>query len=136
MEMIYALGEIDIAAHWLLHQLNGRKVIALHGSMGAGKTTLTAAILHAMGSTDHAASPTFSIINQYQLPAGQKMLHMDWYRLKDEEEALNAGVEDALYSGHLCLVEWPDKASGLLPDNTMHVEMMALNENERLLKLR
>ena len=60
---------------------------------------------------------------------------MDWYRLKDEEEALQAGVEDALYSGHLCLVEWPERAAGLLPENTLHVKLELVDEGKRKLTL-
>ncbi len=116
--MHFHIRDIDKAAAWVWQQAADRKVIAFFAPMGAGKTTLSSAMLQLMGSSDHAASPTFSIINEYLLPSGEVLYHMDWYRLKNEDEAIAAGVEDALYSGHRCLVEWPEKAEALLPADT------------------
>ncbi len=118
-----------------MQQAGQRRIIALFAPMGAGKTTLSGAILHALGSTDHAASPTFSLINEYALPDGSTLYHMDWYRLKDEEEAMAAGIEDALYSGHRCLVEWPERAPALLPPDALRVEILATDPETRLLKV-
>lgn len=133
MQRTFTLSEIDPFSSDLLQYLEGCncRVIALHGEMGAGKTTLVSALLRSMGSTDHASSPTFSIINQYTDAAGNPVYHMDWYRLRDEEEALNAGVEDPLYSGHWCLVEWPEKAASLLPEDTMHLYISTKGESTR-----
>ena len=133
MELLYQQHEIDKAAQWLLQQAGSRKVLAFFAPMGAGKTTLSAALLQLLGSTDHAGSPTFSIINEYALPNGETLYHMDWYRLRDEEEAIAAGVEDALYSGHRCLVEWPEKAPGLLPPDTLQVRIEPVDEESRRL---
>lgn len=133
MELLYQQNEIHNAAQWLLQQAGHRKVLAFFAPMGAGKTTLSAALLQLLGSTDHAGSPTFSIINEYLLPHGETLYHMDWYRLRDEEEAVAAGVEDALYSGHRCLVEWPEKAPGLLPPDTLLVRIEPVDEETRRL---
>lgn len=135
MDLIFTLSEIDMAAQKLLSfvQASGQKVIALHGEMGAGKTTLTGALLRTLGSSDAASSPTFSIINQYALSGEKHMYHMDWYRLRDEAEAINAGVEDTLYSGMLCVVEWPEKAPALLPPDTVHVHLKAVDADTRRL---
>jgi tRNA threonylcarbamoyladenosine biosynthesis protein TsaE len=84
--------------------------------MGAGKTTLIEAICAAKGVREHTSSPTFSIINQYGYTEdGEEKLiyHIDLYRLKDEEEIIQAGVEDCVYSGSLCMIEWPQKAPDL-----------------------
>ena len=99
--------------------------------MGAGKTTFITAFCKALGVESSISSPTYSIINQYNTVAGQMLYHMDLYRLRDEEEAINAGVEDALYSGNLCLVEWPEKAANLLPENTLNIYIEAVNDDER-----
>ena len=132
-ELIFKQEMLPDVASQLLPELGKWKVIALHGDMGAGKTTLVAALCEALGSEDLTGSPTFSIINQYQTRNGKTIYHMDWYRLKGEEEAVAAGVEDALYSGNICLVEWPDRAPALLPDDTLHLQILALDENTRKL---
>ncbi len=129
------MDEIDKAVQLLLKMLDKTRVIAFHAEMGAGKTTLVSALLKQLGSADVVGSPTFSIINQYQTSNGQTIYHMDWYRLKDEEEAIEAGVEDALYSGQLCLVEWPERAAGLLPPNALHLAIETTGENQRKLRI-
>jgi tRNA threonylcarbamoyladenosine biosynthesis protein TsaE len=133
--MEFHIREIDTAAQWVLEQAAGHPVIAFYAPMGAGKTTLSSAILQALGSIDHAASPTFSIINEYLMPDGTTLYHMDWYRLKSEEEAMAAGVEEALYSGHRCLVEWPEKAESLLPDNTARFYIEITGPETRSIKM-
>jgi len=133
--MEYHIRDIDKAAQWVWQQAAGRKVIAFFAPMGAGKTTLSSAMLQAVGSCDHAASPTFSIINEYALPDGSTLYHMDWYRLKSEEEAIAAGVEDALYSGHICLVEWPEKAEALLPAETARFSIEIFSPETRSIKM-
>jgi tRNA threonylcarbamoyladenosine biosynthesis protein TsaE len=131
MEIIYKLSAISQASEQLLAQLNDTKTIAFHGEMGAGKTTFITAFCKALGVESSISSPTYSIINQYKTIAGQIIYHMDLYRLRDEEEAINAGVEDTLYSGELCLVEWPEKAASLLPENTLNIYIEAVNDDER-----
>lgn len=126
MEICFHLQEIQSCAEkfWQRHLL--QKVFAFHGSMGAGKTTFIHALCTIKGVTDTVGSPTFSIINEYKYPGG-KIFHIDLYRLKDEEEALRAGVEDVLYSGELCLVEWPDRAPGIFPPDTVEVKIEVLD---------
>jgi tRNA threonylcarbamoyladenosine biosynthesis protein TsaE len=133
MERIFSLNQIDLVARELLDFLQKRpsKVIAMYGEMGAGKTTFVNALVRALGSIDTTGSPTFSIINQYADANGKPIFHMDWYRLKDEEEALQAGVEDPMYSGHWCFVEWPQKAEWLLPEQCIKLELTTLDPNTR-----
>ena len=135
MEVIFSLNEIESAAENLLGQTGNYKVFAFHGEMGAGKTTFIHALCQAMGVEDIVSSPTFSIINEYKTKQRQTVYHMDLYRIKDENEAINAGVEDCLYSGNICLVEWPDKAAGILPDNTLHLYITSIADNTRKLKI-
>jgi tRNA threonylcarbamoyladenosine biosynthesis protein TsaE len=135
MEVNFSLNEIDAAAKELLAQTGNYKVFAFHGEMGAGKTTFIHALCQVMGVEDVVSSPTFSIINQYITKDGQMVYHMDLYRIKDENEAINAGVEDCLYSGNICLVEWPDKAAGILPDDTLHLYLTSIADNTRKLRI-
>ena len=131
----YSLGEIQKAGFWLWHQLQKCRVIALHGPMGAGKTTLVHALCDQLGVKDSVSSPTFSLINEYILPEGETMYHIDLYRIRDEQEALDAGMEDALFSGDYCIVEWPEKAPGIFPDETLHVTIQVNEDQTRTIKL-
>lgn len=141
MEVNFTLEEIQQAAGKLLADAAHYKVFAFHGEMGAGKTTFIHALCEVMGVKDAVTSPTFSIINQYktndpQGPAGgQTIYHIDLYRVKDENEAINAGIEDCLYSGNICFVEWPEKAESIFPDDTLHITMTLVDDNSRKLKL-
>ena len=133
MDSYFSLNDIELAARQFIENTAGRKVFAFHGDMGAGKTTFINTICKQLGVEDVVSSPTFSIINQYQTNTGQTIYHLDLYRLKDEEEAIMAGVEDCLYSGHYCFTEWPEKAPGLFPDNTVHCFLtLAGNESRKL----
>ena len=133
MEIIFKLDNIHAAAEAFLVGIGSNKVIAFHGEMGAGKTTFIHALCEAMGVKSNISSPTFSIINQYTSAKGSSIYHMDLYRLKDENEAINAGVEDCLYSGNTCLVEWPEKAPGIFPDDTLHITITMMDANTRKL---
>ena len=135
MDLIFSLDEIDNAAQQFLKLTEGRKVFAFHAEMGSGKTTFIHAVSEALGTKDTIGSPTFSIINQYQLPGTSFIYHIDLYRLKDEDEALQAGVEDCFYSGNYCFIEWPEKAAALLPHDTVHVSISPLNNDTRKLTI-
>jgi tRNA threonylcarbamoyladenosine biosynthesis protein TsaE len=130
MELRFQLQDIEHAASvfWQAYPL--QTVFAFHGNMGAGKTTFIHELCVARGVTDTVGSPTFSIINEYRYPGGS-IFHIDLYRLKDEEEAIWAGVEDVLYSGSLCLVEWPDRAPDIFPPETVHVRLEVLDPDTR-----
>lgn len=106
--------------------LQKHKVLALHGELGAGKTTFTTAFCHYLNTRETPDSPTFSLVNQYafedQKGCEQIIYHTDWYRLKDEEEARMAGIEDMLEEQYAwCVIEWSQNAPGLLPENTLHL---------------
>jgi len=135
MEVNFTLDEINQTAAKLLADTKSYKVFAFHGEMGAGKTTFIHALCETLGVKDVITSPTFSIINQYKASDGQTIYHMDLYRVKDENEAVNAGVEDCLYSGNICFVEWPEQAPGIFPDDTLHISISSVDDNTRKLKL-
>lgn len=134
MELRFTLGTIHQAAEQFLQLLNGKKVVAFYGLMGAGKTTFVHALCDVLKVTSTAGSPTFSIINQYQYPGGS-LYHIDLYRLKDEEEAVRTGVEDCLYSGDLCLVEWPERAEGIFPENTVRARLQVIDPGTRTITI-
>ncbi|MEO5892661.1 MAG: tRNA (adenosine(37)-N6)-threonylcarbamoyltransferase complex ATPase subunit type 1 TsaE [Ferruginibacter sp.] len=135
MEVIFTLEEIGKVAGNVLEITAAYKVFAIHGDMGAGKTTLIHALCEAMGVKDNISSPTFSIINQYSSEERNIIYHMDLYRLKDEDEAISSGVEDCLFSGNTCLVEWPEKAPGIFPDDTLHLFLTAIDTFTRKLEI-
>ena len=135
MVVDFTLNEIDRAADKLMSIIGNRKVIAFHGDMGAGKTTFIHALCQLMKIKDVIGSPTFSIINEYNTDAGDIVYHLDLYRLKDEQEAIAAGVEDCLYSGNVCMVEWPEKAPGIFPPDTIHCYLTSTGNNERKLQI-
>ena len=135
MNFNYKLNEIGNAAASFWQAIADKKIVAFHGNMGAGKTTFIHALCELKGVKDVIGSPTFSIINEYYFPGGM-IFHIDLYRLKDEQEAIRAGVEDCLYSDHICFVEWPDKAPGIFPPDTVHVSIEVINSDTRQLTLK
>ncbi len=131
MDAIFELNQIHSVAEVLWKEGKNFNVWAFHAPMGSGKTTCIHAICAYLGVQTTVSSPTFAIINEYQLANGDAIFHMDWYRLKNEQEALQAGVEEVLLSGHTCFVEWPEQAIGLIPPNSWHLQMEILNEHTR-----
>jgi tRNA threonylcarbamoyladenosine biosynthesis protein TsaE len=131
MELIFTIDKIDMAARQLIDQIGAASILAFEGEMGSGKTTFIKALCLEMGVTGAVSSPTFSIINEYKTQTGQIIYHMDLYRIKEEVEAINAGVEDCLLSGNICLIEWPDKIVGLLGANTMHLSVQVVDFTTR-----
>jgi tRNA threonylcarbamoyladenosine biosynthesis protein TsaE len=132
MTITFRLEDITEAAQRCWDAIGQRKVVAFHGAMGAGKTTFIHALCRAKQVSGALSSPTFSIINEYAYPGGI-IYHIDLYRLDQEEEAFRAGVEDCLYSGHTCLVEWPERAEALFPDDTVHAYIEMTDQQTRRL---
>jgi tRNA threonylcarbamoyladenosine biosynthesis protein TsaE len=138
MEWGFSLDTINDVAKEFWKAIGSKTVVAFHGPMGSGKTTFIHALCDVKGVKDIVGSPTFSIINEYEYDCeGTKkvLFHIDLYRLKDEKEAMQAGVEDVLFSSNICLVEWPEKAPGLFPDNTLHVFIEWIDDKTRRLKI-
>lgn len=116
------LGDLSIAVKQLLNLGKGQVVWLLNGEMGSGKTTLVKSIVNELGIDNLVTSPTFSIVNEYGSEKN-KVYHFDLYRLKNEAEALDIGFEEYLTSGKLCLIEWPEKVTNLLPDQVFEVKI-------------
>lgn len=130
MELVYRKDGIDKAAETIWNAINDHPVVALEGEMGAGKTTFIQAVCQHIGVSGTVSSPTFSIINEYESPQGP-VYHIDLYRCKNEEEAIRAGVEDCLYSGSICFVEWPSRAEGIFPSNTIQISINEVDHQTR-----
>lgn len=128
---IHSTEELPKVAEQVIDALDGRSVVALFGPMGAGKTTLVSAIMEHLGSADTVTSPTFALVNQYYTADNQPVYHFDFYRINSLAEAFDMGYEEYFYSGDLCLVEWPEKIEGLLPDDVMVVRIEPLDETSR-----
>ena len=136
MQWVFTLADIQKIATKFWSVVNNATVLAFYGEMGTGKTTFIHALCDVKKVKDVVGSPTFSIINEYVFDEDgteKKIYHIDLYRLKDEEEARLAGVEDCLYSGNICLVEWPAKGSSLLPGNTINIYLETVNPETRRL---
>ena len=132
MELIFSLEKIEIAAKKFIDLLKDRTVVAFHGNLGAGKTTFIKAVCKQLGVKENVSSPTFSIINQYTTENNKSIFHIDLYRVKDNEEAINAGVEECIFSGDTCFIEWPERVS-ILPDDRVNVFIEPISETERRL---
>ncbi|MBS7332293.1 MAG: tRNA (adenosine(37)-N6)-threonylcarbamoyltransferase complex ATPase subunit type 1 TsaE [Weeksellaceae bacterium] len=129
---INGLEEISAVAQQIINQLE-YKLICFEGEMGAGKTTFIKEFVHLLGTNDEISSPTFSIVNEYDTNNG-KVYHFDFYRLNDEEEALDFGIEDYFYSNAYCLMEWPSRVENLIPEEH-HVITLENRDGIRFLTL-
>jgi tRNA threonylcarbamoyladenosine biosynthesis protein TsaE len=123
-----SLSDLPEAARQLLTFSRSHKVIAFFGLMGSGKTTLIKAVCNELGVIETVSSPTFSLVNEYMDAAGNPVYHFDFYRIKKVSEALDIGCEEYFYSGHYCLVEWPEKILNLLPKEIVRVTIEVDNE--------
>lgn len=138
MERLFTfhLQEIANAAQWFISQMGIKKIFAFQGQMGAGKTTLIKEICKQMGIEETVSSPTFSLVNEYILPNGEMIYHMDLYRIKNEDEAFDTGIDDLLHSGKICFVEWPEKAENLFHLNYVKVNIEINDDLSRSIKLK
>lgn len=118
---IKSLEELKTVADALIESMSEANVFAFFGAMGAGKTTFIKAICSALGVDNVVNSPTFAIVNEYVHPKGDPIFHFDFYRLNKAQEAIDIGYYEYVESGHLCLMEWPEKIENLLPENCVYV---------------
>ena len=138
--MVFKVSANDLigfaANFWEL--VNDAKLFAFHGEMGSGKTTLIAVLCKARGVEEPISSPTYSIINEYRFYENnteKKIYHLDLYRLNSIEEIIQAGVEDCIYSGDICFIEWPEKIPEFLNEKTVKVFIEILDGSNRQVKI-
>ncbi len=133
MKTSFDIDTIDEAANLLLNTVT-TKTILFYGEMGVGKTTLIKSLVRALGGKEKVTSPTFSIVNEYEV-INDKVYHFDFYRIEDEIEALDIGFEDYIYSGHWIFIEWPEKISGILPKEADISYIKLNNDGSRTLEI-
>jgi tRNA threonylcarbamoyladenosine biosynthesis protein TsaE len=136
MKQELGLHELESFATTFWQRVGNARVVLFYGQMGAGKTTIITALCRALGVQDTLGSPTFSIINEYADGQGRPVYHMDLYRMNAYEEAVQAGVEDCITSGHICLVEWPEKALQLFDETAVQVHLSVLEGGRRLVEVK
>ena len=134
MNIIFSLDQIEEVAEQILVS-NPKKIILFNGEMGVGKTTLIKQLCKSLGVESATSSPTFSLVNEYSTSNNEIVYHFDFYRLNKETEALDMGVDDYLYSGNWCFIEWSEKIASLLPEETSTITIELLSDGKRELKL-
>lgn len=117
------IEDLERAAKEFLAKIVDNRMIAFFAPMGAGKTTFTTALCKVLGVEDVVCSPTFTIINEYRTKDDEPVFHFDFYRINKLSEAIEIGLDDYLYSGHFCIMEWPENIEELLPEETLRVSI-------------
>jgi tRNA threonylcarbamoyladenosine biosynthesis protein TsaE len=134
MTITFSIDQLAAVAQQILNQ-NPNKVILFNGDMGVGKTTLIKQLCKNLGVEEATSSPTFSLVNEYQTAKNQIVYHFDFYRLNKESEALDMGIEDYLYSGNWCFIEWSEKIENLIPEQHSIITIELLADGDRFLEL-
>ena len=128
------IDDINEVARQFVDQMGDHKIFAFYGKMGAGKTTFIKAMCEELGVTDVTNSPTFAIVNEYMDGKGETIYHFDFYRIKRVEEVYDIGFDEYIYSGNLCLMEWPELIEQLLPEETVRVDIMENPDGTRVIR--
>jgi len=125
------ISDLPKVASAIVELCDAHKVFIVDGEMGAGKTTLIREICKELESQDEVSSPTFGIVNTYFSDYYGEINHFDFYRIENEEEAMDSGLDEQLHSGNICFVEWAEKIPKLLPDNCVRVAIEVIDTNRR-----
>lgn len=131
----YTEADLSYVAKSLIEKAGAQRIWCFYGEMGAGKTTLIKEICLKLGVLDAMSSPTFSIVNEYLDDTGESIYHFDFYRLKEENEALDIGIEDYFYSDSFCFIEWPEKIPNLIPEAHLKININLVDEKTRSINL-
>ncbi len=134
MEIVFTIDQLESVAQQIIAQ-QPQKVILFHGEMGVGKTTLIKQLCENLGVLEATSSPTFSLVNEYEIANNQLVYHFDFYRLKNEMEALDIGADDYFYSGNWCFIEWAEKIPNLIPEAHSIITIELLADGKRHLQL-
>lgn len=126
---------LTVAAKQFLQHTGDNKIFAFYGSMGAGKTTIIKAICASLGAVDIVSSPTFTLVNEYKTINGESIFHIDFYRIKKQEEVYDFGIEEYLTGDSYCFMEWPELVEEILPPETVKVRISVDDQEQRILSL-
>lgn len=135
MQILYKLDQIDDVASKIINNVKSN-IMLFYGEMGVGKTTLIKSITKKIGVFDVVSSPTFSLVNEYKTKDGKTVFHFDFYRINNENEALDMGVEEYFDSDAIILVEWPEKIENILPHNVVSIYISYLADSTRMLEIK
>lgn len=135
MNVDYDLSDLSEIASGIINSSTHKKLL-FYGDMGVGKTTLIKEICAQLGTVDAITSPTFSLVNEYKISDHERIFHFDFYRLEDEEEAYNIGIEDYFDTNHWCLVEWPENIENLLPLDSTIIKIKIKDDGKRNIQLK
>ncbi len=135
MNKTYSLNEIPDIAKEIITLAN-HKTLLFYGEMGTGKTTLIKEIVKQLGVDEVVNSPTFSLVNEYLSRKGENLYHFDFYRIEQEEEAFDIGIEEYFDSNSWCFIEWPEKVENLLPLETVSVILTLNNKGTRNIQIK
>jgi tRNA threonylcarbamoyladenosine biosynthesis protein TsaE len=127
-------NNLPAAARKLLKFSGNKRILAFYGAMGAGKTTFIKTICEVLGTTDIASSPTFTLINEYGTKAAESLYHIDLYRIKSLSEVFDIGIEEYLYGGCYCFIEWPELVEDLLPEETVRIRITVAKDEARIIE--
>jgi tRNA threonylcarbamoyladenosine biosynthesis protein TsaE len=126
---------LPAAARKLLRHTSGKRVFAFHGPMGSGKTTIIKAVCRELGAVDLVSSPTFTLVNEYRTKKGEKIYHIDFFRIKNRDEIFDSGIEEYLTGISYCFIEWPELVSGVLPEEAVVVRITVSKDELRILEI-
>lgn len=126
---------LNAAAKKLLKQSGENRIFAFYGSMGAGKTTIIKAICQTLGAIDIVSSPTFTLVNEYKTSSGESLYHIDFYRIRKQEEVFDFGIEEYLTGESYCFMEWPELIEEILPEETVKVRISVDDNEQRILSI-
>lgn len=132
---INSLEEINSVAAEFIRLVGNKRIFAMHGAMGVGKTTFVKAICEEMGVQDTINSPTFAIVNEYHTAKENIIYHFDFYRIDNVQEAYDFGYEDYFYSDAMCFIEWPEKIDSILPNDTVEVHFTEEADGSRSIRI-
>ena len=135
MNKNYSLEDLSLVAKELIASVKN-KTLLFYGQMGVGKTTLIKEICKQLGVLDNISSPTFSLVNEYQTSEEAQVFHFDFYRIEEEEEALDMGIEEYFDNNAWCLVEWPENIENLLPLEAVQIHLSILDDEQRNIQLK
>ncbi len=133
MTFTYELQDIEAAAAFILEHTK-HPVVLFYGEMGVGKTTLIKVLAKQLGVEDLTSSPTFSLVNEYE-GSERTIYHFDMYRIEDEEEVLDMGIEEYFYGNALSFVEWPERIPNLIPEEHTEIRLSIKNDGKRFLEI-